>query len=63
MIFTENGSEFKNAIGIEYNGQEIQRSRVLYCVPLASWQKGKLEKNHEYICKVIPKRRALVGYT
>lgn len=29
---------------------------------LASWQKAKLEKNHEYIRKVIPKGIALTNY-
>lgn len=28
VILTDNVSKFKNAIGIEYNGTEIQRSRV-----------------------------------
>lgn len=63
VILTDNGSEFKDAIGIEYKSSEIQRSRVFYCDPLASWQKGKLEKNHEYIRKVIPKGKSLADYT
>lgn len=41
----------------------IQRSRVFYCDPLASWQKGKPEKNHEYIRRVIPKGKSLADYT
>ena len=36
---------------------------MFYCNPLASWQKGKLKKNHEYIRKVILKRKSLAGYT
>lgn len=36
---------------------------MFYCDPIASWQKGKLEKNHEYIRKVIPKGKSLVDYT
>lgn len=39
------------------------RTRVFYCDPLASWQKAKLEKNHEYIRKVIPKGVVLTNYT
>ena len=63
VILTDNGSEFKNAIDIEHDESGIQRSRIFYCDPLASWQKGKLEKNHEYIRKVIPKGKSLVDCT
>ena len=48
---------------MEYDESEMQRSRVFYCDLLASWQKGKLEKNHEYIQKVIPKGKSLADYT
>ena len=30
-------------------------SHVFYCDPGASWQKGAIEKNHEYIRYVLPK--------
>lgn len=34
--------------------QEIV-SHIFYCDPGASWQKGAIEKNHEYIRYVLPK--------
>ena len=30
-------------------------SHVFYCDPGASWQKGAIEKNHEYVRYVLPK--------
>lgn len=38
-------------------------TKIFFCDPLASWQKAKLEKNHEYIRKVIPKGVILDKYT
>lgn len=56
VILTDNGSEFFNPISIEVDlnlGELL--SHVFYCDPGASWQKGSLEKNHEYIRYVLPK--------
>jgi len=56
VILTDNGSEFFNPISIEADketGEII--SNVFYCDPGASWQKGAIEKNHEYIRYVLPK--------
>lgn len=39
------------------------RTRVFYCDPLASWQKAKQEKNHEFIRKVITKGKTLMNNT
>lgn len=36
---------------------------MFYCDPMASWQKGELEKNHEYIRYVIPKGTSLASFT
>lgn len=55
VILTDNGSEFKNPDAIECSLAGGIRSRVFYCNPGASWQKGALEKNHEYIRYVLPK--------
>lgn len=56
VILTDNGSEFFNPISIEadYQTGEILVN-VFYCDPNASYQKGSIEKNHEYIRYVIPK--------
>ena len=48
--------EFFNPLRIEKDedtGEVI--SHVFYCDPEASWQKGAIEKNHEYIRYVLPK--------
>lgn len=57
VILTDNGSEFFNPMSIEKD-EETQEivSHVFYCDPGASWQKGAIEKNHEYIRYVLPKR-------
>lgn len=56
VLLTDNGSEFSNPIDIEidYDTGEIVSS-LFYCDPNSSWQKGDLEKNHEFIRYVLPK--------
>ena len=56
VILTDNGSEFFNPTSIEKD-EETQEiiSHVFYCDPEASWQKGAIEINHEYIRYVLPK--------
>ena len=53
VILTDNGSEFFNPISIEKDEEIV--SHVFYCDPGASWQKGAIEKNHEFIRYVLPK--------
>ena len=56
VILTDNGSEFFNPMSIEKDEEtEEIASHVFYCDPGASWQKGAIEKNHEYIRYVLPK--------
>jgi len=62
VILTDNGSEFKNPLTLEKTLTGENRTKIFYCDPLASWQKARLEKNHEYIRKVIPKGQSLEGY-
>lgn len=60
VILTDNGSEFFNPLSIEIDeetGEII--SHVFYCEPGASWQKGTIEKNHEFIRYVLPKGSSL----
>ena len=56
VILTDNGSEFFYPMSIEKdkNTKEII-SHIFYCDPEASWQKGAIEKNHEYIRYMLPK--------
>jgi IS30 family transposase len=55
LLLTDNGSEFLNTGEIEYDLNGDQRTNVFYCDPMASYQKGQLEKNHEFIRYVLPK--------
>ena len=63
VILTDNGSEFKNPWDIEKTAAGTQRTYVFYCDPYVSNQKGRIEKNHEYIRYVIPKGRSMFRYT
>lgn len=56
VILTDNGTEFSNPEGIEINPQTGElRSKVFFCHPYNSGEKGHCEKNHEYIRYVLPK--------
>lgn len=55
VILTDNGSEFSNPLSLEFNDEGIGRTRIFFCNPGASYQKGAIEKNHEFIRYVIPK--------
>ena len=62
VILTDNGSEFFNPMSIEKVDDKIV-SHVFYCDPGASWQKGVIEKNHEYIRYILPKGRTFDNLT
>jgi len=49
LLLTDNGSEFINPELIENGIESLIRTSVYYCDPRASYQKGGLEKNHEFI--------------
>ena len=64
VILTDNGPEFYDVLNIECNhktGEQI--SKVFYCDPGASWQKGGIEKNHEFIRYVLPKKTTFKNLT
>lgn len=54
IILTDNGSEFFDPDHIEFN-YEYPRTRLFYCDPMQSQQKGKIEVAHEFIRRYIPK--------
>lgn len=55
-ITVDNGSEFKDFIGIE---QSIflseKRTYLFYCHPYSSWERGSNENNNKLIRRHIPK--------
>ncbi len=55
IILTDNGTEFGDPLSLEFNNEGIGRTRIFYCNPRASYQKGMIEKNHEFIRYVLPK--------
>ena len=63
IILTDNGPEFKDPWSIEKDSHGKQRTKVFYCDPYTSSQKGQLEKNHEFIRYVIPKGKSMQSYT
>jgi len=62
IILTDNGTEFSKPEIIENNGNHVYPTKVFYCDPGASHQKGKIENNHEYIRKFIPKGNTFNSY-
>lgn len=56
IILTDNGWEFSKPLDIEIDqntGEKI--CNVFFCEPYSSWQKGGIERNHEFIRYIIPK--------
>lgn len=55
VLVTDNGIEFSllDEIEVDSNGELI--SRVFFCDPYSSSQKGACEKNHEFIRYILPK--------
>ena len=56
IILTDNGWEFSkpNDIEFDYNtGEKV--INIFYCNPYSSWEKGEIERNHEFIRYIIPK--------
>ena len=62
IILTDNGIEFSKPAVIEDNGHHVYKTKLFYCDPGASNQKGKIENNHEYIRRFIPKGKSFDDY-
>lgn len=63
IVLTDNGSEFSKPLIIEDNGPDVEKSKLFYCDPAASWQKGSLENNHEYIRRFVYKGKSFNKYS
>ena len=56
IVLTENGNEFLDPLKIEIDYNSGNKTcNVFYCNPYSSFQKANIERNHEYIRRVIPK--------
>lgn len=63
VVLTDNGSEFKSHELLEYDSYGYERTKVFYCDPMASHQKARIEKNHEYLRYIFPKGKSLDRFT
>lgn len=56
VILTDNGWEFSKPEDIEIDYETGEKLiHVFYTDPYSSWQKGSIERNHEFIRYIIPK--------
>lgn len=56
VILTDNGWEFSKPEDIEFNKDTGEKLiNIFYTEPYSSWQKGSIERNHEFIRYIIPK--------
>ncbi len=62
VILTDGGSEFQNPLILEYTDEHQLRTKLYYCDPYSAWQKGMIEKNHEYIRYVVPKGKSFCRF-
>ena len=58
VILTDRGIEFGNPYALECDDNGEIKTKVFYCDPYCSWQKGMIEKNHEFIRQVLPKGKS-----
>lgn len=58
VIITDRGVEFGNPYAIECDENGEIKTKLFYCDPYCSWQKGMVEKNHEFIRMVLPKGKS-----
>lgn len=55
VILTDRGTEFSAADAMETRKNGSRRTRVFYCDPMQSGQKGSLENNHVELRYILPK--------
>lgn len=55
ILLTDNGSEFSNPSALEQDPSGKRRTHVFYCNPYASYQKPRVERNHELLRQILPK--------
>ncbi len=56
ILLTDNGWEFSKPDDIEFDYSTGEKLiNVFYCNPYSSWEKGSIERNHEFIRYIIPK--------
>jgi len=64
IILTDNGAEFRCPTKLEFDpkyGEQV--SQVFFCDPCATNQKSRIERNHELIRYVVPKKKSFDSYS
>lgn len=61
ILLTDRGSEFTAADAMEAGADGTRRTRVFYCDPMQSGQKGSLENKHVELRYILPKGTDLRG--
>ena len=61
VLLTDRGSEFSAAQAMETAADGSRRTRVFFCDPMQSGQKGTLENNHVELRYILPKQTDLRG--
>ena len=59
VLLTDRGGEFYSANDLEFRPDGTRRTRVFYCDPMQSGQKGTLENNHIELRYILPKESDL----
>ena len=54
VLLTDRGGEFTAADAMEMDSDGLRRTRVFYCDPMQSGQKGNLENNHIELRYILP---------
>lgn len=61
VLLTDRGSEFTSADAMETASDGTRRTRVFYCDPMQSGQKGTLENKHIELRYILPKGTDLIA--
>ena len=62
-ITVDNGSEFQDSHGMEYDRNGCRRTTVYYCHPYSSWERGSNERNNRIIRRYFPKGKSMAKVT
>ena len=64
IILTDNGSEFTNPTALESSIDQITtRTKIFYCEPYSSWQKGHVENNNGQLRNILEKHTSFNNIT
>lgn len=62
-ITVDNGSEFQDCYGMEYDRTGNKRTSIYYCHPFCSAERGSNERNNRILRRYFPKGKSLEKYT